>query len=64
MFEIGDLVWCKEKGIYVVTKFHVPCVVRDVNLEKNRIKISVYNINGESFNVDLRNFEHVGVELV
>lgn len=70
-FEVGDLVWCKVKGKYYITSFHVLCVVESINekwLAPNNMTVSVCNIDEtgiiETFDVDQCGFEKVGVDLI
>ena len=58
MFKVGQLVWCKKKGYYGVTDYHVKCkVVRvsdksrtiDVQVLEGFYKVNVYPVDGGDF---------------
>ena len=58
MFKVGQLVWCKNRGCYSVTDYHVKCKVVRVS-DKNRAinvqvlegfyKRNVYPVDGGDF---------------
>ena len=41
MFKVGQLVWCKKKGYYGVTDYHVKCKVVRVSDKSRAISVQV-----------------------
>ena len=41
MFKVGQLVWCKKKGYYGVTDYHVKCKVVRVSNKSKSISVQV-----------------------
>ena len=41
MFKVGQLVWCKKKGYYGVTDYHVKCKVVRVSDKSRTINVQV-----------------------
>ena len=61
MFKVGQLVWCKKKGYYGVTDYHVKCKVVRVSDKSRSISVQVLEAfcKGKVYPVDGGDFEPV-----
>ena len=61
MFKVGQLVWCKKKGYYCVTDYHVKCKVVRVSDKSRAINVQVLEgfCKGNVYPVDGGDFEPV-----
>ena len=61
MFKVGQLVWCKKKGYYGVTDYHVKCKVVRVSDKSRTIDVQVLEglYKGNVYPVDGGDFEPV-----
>ena len=61
MFKVGQLVWCKKKGYYGVTDYHVKCKVVRVSDKSRTIDVQVLEgfYKGNVYPVDGNDFEPV-----
>ena len=61
MFKVGQLVWCKKKGYYGVTDYHVKCKVVRASDKSKAISVQVLEgaYKGYVYPVDGGNFEPV-----
>ena len=61
MFKVGQLVWCKKKGYYGVTDYHVKCKVVRVSDKSRTINVQVLEgaYKGNVYPVDGGDFEPV-----
>lgn len=61
MFKVGQLVWCKKKGYYGVTDYHVKCKVVRVSDKRRTINVQVLEgfCEGNVYPVDGGDFEPV-----
>ena len=61
MFKVGHLVWCKKKGYYGVTDYHVKCKVVRVSDKSRTIDVQVLEgfYKGNVYPVDGNDFEPV-----
>ena len=61
MFKVGQLVWCKKKGYYGVTDYHVKCKVVRVSNKSKSISVQVLEgfCKGNVYPVDGDDFEPV-----
>ena len=59
MFKVGQLVWCKKKGYYGVTDYHVKCKVVRVSNKSKSISVQVLEgfCKGNVYPVDGGDFE-------
>lgn len=61
MFKVGQLVWCKKKGYYGVTDYHVKCKVVRTSDKSKAISVQVLEgtYKGNVYPVDGGDFEPV-----
>lgn len=61
MFKVGQLVWCKNRGCYSVTDYHVKCKVVRVSDKNRAINVQVLEgfYKGNVYPVDGGDFEPV-----
>ena len=61
MFKVGQFVWCKKKGYYGVTDYHVKCKVVRASDKSKAISVQVLEgaYKGNVYPVDGGDFEPV-----
>ena len=61
MFKVGQLVWCKKRGYYGVTDYHVKCKVVRASDKSKAISVQVLEgaYKGNVYPVDGGEFESV-----
>lgn len=60
----GDLVWCKVKGKYGVTRYHQPCIVTAINQDILSVVVVGHDKKigfSPVFDVHLEDFEIIGI---